>query len=77
MREYYEISLNVYPNIFICPRIDQINTQTHLDAQQMTKQTSKYILIEKKTQIEIKILFVANFLGIFLYFKICVHHCSH
>ena len=46
-----ELCPNEYRNIFWCPRVDWRNTQTYLDAQELTKQISKYIRIEKKPQI--------------------------
>ena len=46
MNEYHETGSNEYPNILGCPRIDQTNIQIYLDAQDLTKQISKFMRTE-------------------------------
>ena len=63
-----------YPNIFELPWIDRTNIRIFMDTKELNKQISEYIRIGEKPQIQIWIIIVDHFIGIFKYSIICAHY---
>ena len=51
-----------YPILFGCPRFEQTYIRVNSDAKELIKQISKYVWIEEKPWICIRILFVSHFI---------------
>ena len=57
---------NKHLNLFGCPRVNQINIQIYLDAQELTKRLSEYIQKEEKPWKLIWIIYTSYFIKKYL-----------